>query len=83
MDSKEQILKAAGFVYHFDRMAYVNREKRKVFAVETVEDHSPDWLVKRIEEPNTAGDWKFYDEPSIAVRRALVAELEDAQHTHR
>lgn len=83
MDAKEQLLNKAGYFYNFDRLAYINREKKKVFAVETVEDHSEDWLVRKIAEPNTTGDWKFYDEPSLAVRRVFVAELEDARHTHR
>jgi len=44
MDAKERLLREAGYAYNFDRLAYVNREMRKVFAVETVEDHSEDWL---------------------------------------
>ncbi len=83
MDTKERLLRDAGFSYNFDRLAYVNRKMRKVFAVETVEDHPEDWLIRKIAEANTSGDWKFYDEPSAAVRQAFVAELEDAHHTHR
>lgn len=83
MDAKERLLKEAGYFYNFDRMAYINREKKKVFAAETVEDQSEEWLVRKMDETNTTDDWKFYDEPSVAVRRVFVAELEDARHTHR
>ena len=83
MDSKERLLTDAGYSYNFDRLAYINRKTRKVFAVETVEDHPDEWLARRIAEPNSTGDWKFYDEPSVSMRRAFVAELEDARHAHR
>jgi hypothetical protein len=83
MDAKARLLKEAGYSYNFERMAYINREKKKVFAAETVEDHSEEWLVRKLDEINTADDWKFYDEPSVSVRRIFVAELEDARHTHR
>lgn len=83
MNVKERLLREAGYSYNFNRLAYVNHTLRKVFAVETVEDHPEEWLVRTLAEPNTTGDWQFYDEPSAPVRRAFVAELEDAQHTHR
>jgi hypothetical protein len=83
MDPKERLLKEAGYLYNFERMAYINREARKVFAAESVDDHSEEWLAGKIGEPNTSGSWKLYDEPPVAVRRALVAELEDARVTHR
>jgi len=83
MDAKERLLRQAGYSYHFDRLAYVNREARKVFAVETIEDHGEDWLVRKLAEPNTSGAWKFYDEPAAGIRRAFVTELENAEHTHR
>lgn len=83
MDAKERLLRQAGYAYNFDRLAYVNHQTRKVFAVETLEDHGEDWLERKLAEPNTSGSWKFYDEPPAGVRRALVAELENAEHTHR
>jgi hypothetical protein len=83
MDSKERLLNDAGYAYNFDRLAYVNRAAKKVFAVETVEDHTEEWLARKIAEPNSSGDWKFYEEPSVAVRRELVADLENGRHAHR
>ncbi|MEA2570759.1 MAG: hypothetical protein QOI24_2760 [Acidobacteriota bacterium] len=83
MKTKEILLKEAGYRYNFDRMAYVNQREKKVFAEETVEDQTPEWLAERIAEPNVTGDWQFYEEPSVAVRRAFVAELENGRSAHR
>lgn len=83
MNAKERLLKEAGYWYNFDRMAYVNRRAKKVFAEETVEDHTAEWLAEKIAEPNRTGDWQFYDEPAVAVRRAFVAELENGRPAHR
>jgi hypothetical protein len=74
---KDQILRSAGFRYHFDRMAYVNRKAKKVISVEAVEDRSEEWLKQWIAEANDSGDWRFYFEqrPSDSVIQAFVAEL--------
>lgn len=82
MKSKEALLREAGYRYNFDRMAYVNRLEKKVFAEEAVDDNSEAWLAERIAEPNTTGDWQFFDEPTVAVRRAFVAELENGRAAH-
>jgi hypothetical protein len=82
MNDKESLLKEAGYWYNFDRMAYINRRTKKVFAEETVEDNTEEWLAEKIGEPNATGDWTFYDEPTIAVRRAFVAELENGRTAH-
>lgn len=82
MNTKESLLKEAGYWYNFDRMSYINRRAKKVFAEETVEDNTEKWLAARIAEPNTTGDWQFYDEPAVAVRRAFVAELENGRAAH-
>ena len=81
--TKESLLRESGYWYNFNRMAYVNRRTKKVFAVETVDDNPIEWLVEKIAEPNTTGEWQFYYEPPIAVRRAFVAELEDGRAAHR
>lgn len=74
---KDELLRSAGFRYHFDRMAYVNSKAKKVVSVEFVEDHSEDWLKDVIEQANDSGDWRFYfdEPPSQAVKRAFLAEL--------
>jgi hypothetical protein len=79
MDSKENVLRLAGFRYNFDRMSYVNRASKKVFSVEAVEDHSEDWLVERIREANDSGEWQFYfnEPPSAAVVRGFLAAIDE------
>jgi len=74
---KDEILRNAGFRYHFDRMAYVNRKTKQVVSVEAVEDRSQEWLGEMIAQANESGDWRFYFEepPSAAVKQAFLAEL--------
>lgn len=74
---KDEMLRNAGFRYHFDRMAYVNRKTKQVVSVEAVEDHSQEWLGQMIAQANESGDWRFYFEqpPSPAVIQAFLAEL--------
>ncbi len=72
---KKQILDDAGYAYSFDRLSYINREARKVFSIEFVEDHSETELKARIDEPGTPGEWRFYfnSPPSEAVKREFAA----------
>jgi hypothetical protein len=75
---KDEMLRSAGFRYHFDRMAYVNRKAKKVVSVEYVEDHRPEELLRQvIAQTNDSGDWRFYFDqpPSKAVIQAFLAEL--------
>ncbi|HUP62456.1 MAG TPA: hypothetical protein VNA69_18775 [Thermoanaerobaculia bacterium] len=76
MDTKEDLLKRAGYRYNFDRMAYINRDARKVFSVEAIEDHSAEWLCDRIAETNN-GEWRFYfnEAPSPSVVRDFLSDL--------
>ena len=75
---KIAVLKDAGFRYVFERAVYLNRQMKKVFSLEAVEDHDEAWLRKCIGEATDAGDWKIYfnGTPSDAVRRDLSAQLE-------
>jgi hypothetical protein len=76
--TKKQILEDAGYAYSFDRMIYVNRNARKAFSVEFIEDHSEGELEARISEPGPPdGEWRFYfnSDPSEAVKRELSALL--------
>lgn len=76
--AKQRILEEAGYAYIFDRMSYVNRQARKVFSIEFVEEHSEGELKERIGEPAPSnGDWCFYFNapPSEAVKRQLSTIL--------
>jgi hypothetical protein len=75
--SKDQILEEAGYAYSLDRMMYVNRQTKKVFGVEFVEDHSEDQLQRCINEHSGGGAWRFYvNSPLLeSVRRELESLL--------
>jgi hypothetical protein len=75
--AKRNLLVQARYAYNFDRQIYVNREQKKIFSLDFVEDKATDELRKRIEE-NTNGDgWHFYfnDPPSMAVQKQLLEIL--------
>jgi hypothetical protein len=73
---KRQVLQSNGYYYDFDRMIYLNRDRRKVFSYEAVADHDDAWLQRCIQEPSSP-DWTIYfnEEPSAAVREDLIRYL--------
>jgi hypothetical protein len=75
--TKSEILEDAGYVYNFERLAYVNRQAKKVISIEFVEDNSEEEIKKRISEPNPSGKWLFIfnSEPSESVKRELESVL--------
>ena len=77
LGTKSQILENAGYSYSFDRQLYINRQAKKVFSVEFVEDHGEQELRQSISEETPAGEWRFYfnSEPSVAVKRELTGVL--------
>jgi hypothetical protein len=74
---KELLLKAARYVYNFDRMAYYNRTKKKAFSIEWVDDHDMSDLRRALDEPNDSADWKLYAEPRPPQRviNEFLAEI--------
>jgi hypothetical protein len=75
---KSQLLKKSGYTYNFNRMVYFNRQAKKAFSVEFVEDHSASDLRRYIKKTESGPGWHFYfnghDLPS-AVRRELESAL--------
>lgn len=74
---KEPILKSAGYVYNFDRMAYYNRSTRKAFSVEWVDDKDIEDLQRALTEPNDSNGWQLYAEPRPpqSVINEFLAEI--------
>lgn len=74
---KRALLEDSGFVYGFDREVYYNRDSKKVFSVEFVEDHSAEELAKCIGENTGGSDWRFYFNaaPSNSARHELEEVL--------
>ncbi|MFZ0420133.1 MAG: hypothetical protein WAM04_18670 [Candidatus Sulfotelmatobacter sp.] len=77
VEGKKQILEDAGYAYSFDRISYINRDARKVFSIEFVQDHSEAELKARINEPTPPGEWKFYFNlaPSEGVKREFLRSI--------
>jgi hypothetical protein len=57
---KAEIIDRAGYAYNFDRMMYINRQAKKAFSIEFVDDHREEDLVSKIQEPNQDADWRIY-----------------------
>jgi hypothetical protein len=74
--TKQQILEGAGYRYSFDREVYFNRQAKKAFSVEFIEDKPEEELRRRIEE-KAAREWQFFfnNPPSDAVKRELASVL--------
>ncbi len=72
---KKDILKQAGFKFHFDKDIYVNRNKKKIFSLEAIEDHDEKWLQQCVDEDHA--DWKFYcnTPPTEYVKQELINEV--------
>ena len=70
---KTQILEDAGYAYSFNRLGYINRQTRKAFSLEFVQDHSEAQIKACIDEPTSPQEWQFYfnSPPSEAVKREL------------
>jgi len=74
---KKDILRAANYGYNFDRQIYFNRNAKKAFSLEFVDDHSEEELVRHIAENTGGNGWIFYfrSTPSEGVRRELERVL--------
>lgn len=77
---KSELLFAANYRYNFDRDLYVNRNAKKAFSIEFVDDHREDEVRQGIEEATDGKSWKFYfnHPPSEGVRRLLEQDLDAA-----
>ncbi len=70
---KRDILREAKYRYDFDRDLFVNRDARKIFSVEFVDDHPEDEIVRHIRENTNGNGWTFYFNlpPSDSVKQEL------------
>jgi hypothetical protein len=73
--TKEQLLKSSGYSYNFDRELYLNRNLKKAFSVEFIEDRSEEEIQKAIQEP-AIGSWRFFFVgPSSAAAENELANI--------
>lgn len=77
-NKKQQLLKGEGYRYSFDRQVYFNRNAKKAFSVEFIEDNSEDDIAQLIRDDSPNPGWRFFfnREPSAAVRQELANVLE-------
>lgn len=74
---KQDLLRRAGYAYNFDRMLYFNRQAKKAFSVEFIDDNDESELERRIYEDGDRNGWRFYfnSPPPEAVKRELERTL--------
>lgn len=76
--TKKALLDNAGYVYDFIHMLYFNRDTKKAFSVQFVEDNPPEVLEKSIQEPSNTQRWEFYVRNALSesVRHQVEAALD-------
>ena len=74
---KKEILERANYKYHFTRTIYFNRDARKVFSLEAIEDNDPQWLSDRINMATRSDEWEFFFNtvPSDKIKTEILREL--------
>lgn len=74
--SKAELLEKYGYQYNFYRMLYFNRDAKKIFSFEFIEDNDEDKLETMMKERNKE-EWQFYaNKPlSAQVRNDILKEL--------
>ncbi len=75
--TRDELLEEAGYHFNFERALYVNRQTKKAFSIEFVEDHTDEEIRERIDRGGSDGTWSFYfnSDPSDSVRRELERVL--------
>ena len=76
--AKARMIKAAGFVYYYERELYVNKKTKKVISIDFLEENTEQTLLERINEPTSSDGWQFYftsGQPTPSIRRQLEAYL--------
>lgn len=59
-NEKTHLLDTAGYVYNLDRMMYINREAKKAFSYEFVDDNPESEIESRMQEPRREEGWQIY-----------------------
>jgi hypothetical protein len=77
LKQKKEILDRANYRYHFSRSIYFNREDKKIFSLEAIEDNNPRWLSDRINSKSNNDEWIFFfnADPSEKIKKEILQEL--------
>ncbi|STX50466.1 Uncharacterised protein [Legionella busanensis] len=80
METKTGILNSNGFQYHFVRHIYYNKQSKKIFSEEIIEDNTEDWLINKIQEKNNTGSWQIYfnEGCTFDLQKELISELDSS-----
>lgn len=70
---KTDLLDKAGYAYNFDRMMFINRQAKKAFSIEFVDDYPETEIASKIQEPNDEAEWRFYT--SLPMSEGTKREL--------
>src|SRR5438876_9899157 len=83
--TKQHILEGAGYIYNFYREVYFNREAKRVFSMDFIEDKDEETIEQCVREIRESPDgrWLFYfnSPPAESVRRQLEASLAEIDRT--
>ena len=73
---KKEILERGNYKYHFSREIYFNRDSKKIFSLEAIEDNPSDWLREKINKAKTNDEWEFNFNatPSETIRKEILKE---------
>lgn len=77
LKQKKEILEKANYRYHFSRDIYFNRDDKKIFSLEAIEDKDPSWLINRINSKSDNDEWCFFfnADPSGKIKKEILQEL--------
>lgn len=77
LKQKKEILEEASYRYHFNRDIYFNRNKKKIFSLEAIEDNDPNWLIDRINMVTKSEEWCFFFnvDPSDKIKKEILKDL--------
>ncbi len=74
LSTKVQLLETAGFKYNFDRMMFINRQDKRAFSIEFVDDKPETEIELKISEPKAKAEWEFYTNSPMS--EGMKRELE-------
>jgi hypothetical protein len=74
LSEKTHLFDNAGYTYNFDRMMFINRQARKAFSVEFIDDRPETEIESKIREPKGNADWEFYTNSPMS--EGMKKELE-------
>jgi hypothetical protein len=69
---KTTLLDSAGYAYNFDRMMYINRQAKKAFSIEYIEDNPESVIASHIHEPGSE-EWRIFT--SLPMSEGTEREL--------